>query len=79
MQKPIYLDYNATTPHAPEVIEAMRPFLEDEFGNPSSSHLYGNTPQKAVIHAAARLLPCSIAGRKKSSLPAAAPNPTIRP
>ena len=33
---PIYLDYNATTPHAPEVIEAMRPYLELHFGNPSS-------------------------------------------
>ena len=61
MQKPIYLDYNATTPHAPEVIEAMRPFLEEEFGNPSSSHLYGNTPHKAVMHArrqVAALLHC---------------------
>ena len=48
MPKPIYLDYNATTPHDPEVIAAMRPFLEVEFGNPSSSHLYGNAPQKAV-------------------------------
>ena len=61
MQKPIYLDYNATTPHSPEVIEAMRPFLEDEFGNPSSSHLYGNTPQSAVMQArrqVAALLNC---------------------
>ncbi len=31
MTKPIYLDYNATTPHAPEVIAAMRPFLEERF------------------------------------------------
>ena len=38
--KPIYLDYNGTTPHDPEVIAAMRPFLEEEFGNPSSGHLY---------------------------------------
>ena len=51
MAKPIYLDYNATTPHDPEVVDAMRPFLEEEFGNPSSTHLYGNTPHKAVIHA----------------------------
>ncbi len=46
--KPIYLDYNGTTPHDPEVIEAMRPFLETEFGNPSSSHWYGIKPKKAV-------------------------------
>ncbi len=48
MIKPIYLDYNATTPHDPEVIEAMRPFLESEFGNPSSAHWYGIKPKKAV-------------------------------
>ncbi len=51
MKKPIYLDYNATTPHAPEVIEAMRPFLETEFGNPSSSHWYGTGPREAVKNA----------------------------
>jgi cysteine desulfurase len=48
MIKPIYLDYNATTPHDPEVIEAMRPFLESEFGNPSSAHWYGINPKKAL-------------------------------
>jgi len=48
MKKPIYLDYNATTPHDPEVIEAMRPFFEEEFGNPSSSHYYGSKPKQAV-------------------------------
>jgi cysteine desulfurase len=48
MIKPIYLDYNATTPHHPEVIEAMRLFLETEFGNPSSSHWYGIKPKQAV-------------------------------
>ncbi len=46
--KPIYLDYNATTPHAPEVIEAIRPYLETEYGNPSSSHAFGVTPRKAI-------------------------------
>ena len=61
MQKPIYLDYNATTPHAPEVIEAMRPYLEKDFGNPSSGHGYGIKPQKAVMEArsqVASLLNC---------------------
>ncbi len=48
MPTPIYLDYNGTTPHAPEVIEAMRPYLETEFGNPSSSHWYGIRPKQAV-------------------------------
>ncbi len=51
MPKPIYLDYNATTPHDPEVVEAMRPFFEKEFGNPSSSHYYGTQPKQAVIRA----------------------------
>jgi cysteine desulfurase len=62
MTKPIYLDYNGTTPHDPEVIEAMRPFLETEFGNPSSSHWYGIKPKKAVEAArkqVAGILNCS--------------------
>ncbi len=62
MSKPIYLDYNATTPHDPEVIEAMRPFFEEEFGNPSSAHYYGSKPKQAVARArdqVASLLNCS--------------------
>ncbi len=62
MARPIYLDYNGTTPHAPEVIEAMLPFLETEFGNPSSSHWYGIGPKKAVTTArvqVAGLLGCT--------------------
>jgi cysteine desulfurase len=51
MPKPIYLDYNATTPHDPEVIAAMRPFFEEEFGNPSSAHYYGARPKQAVATA----------------------------
>lgn len=61
MNRPIYLDYNGTTPHDPEVIAAMRPFLETEFGNPSSSHGYGAAPRRAVDSArrqVARLLQC---------------------
>lgn len=59
--KPIYLDYNATTPIDPEVIEAMRPYLEEHFGNPSSSHWYGVQAKKAVENArrqVAQLLGC---------------------
>ncbi len=58
---PIYLDYNATTPHAPEVIEAIRPYLEEHFGNPSSSHPYGIKAKEAVVEArirVAKLLNC---------------------
>ncbi|MCD4656098.1 MAG: cysteine desulfurase [Planctomycetes bacterium] len=39
--KPIYLDYNGTTPIAPEVADEMRKYLDECFGNPSSSHFYG--------------------------------------
>jgi cysteine desulfurase len=46
--KTIYLDYNATTPHDPEVIAAMRPFLEEHFGNPSSTHGYGLQTKRAI-------------------------------
>jgi cysteine desulfurase len=59
--KPIYLDYNATTPIDPEVIEAMQPYLYEHFGNPSSSHWYGIQAKKAVEKAreqAADLLGC---------------------
>ncbi len=62
MAPPIYLDYNGTTPMDPQVIEAMGPFLETEFGNPSSSHWYGIVPKKAVETArrqVAGLLDCS--------------------
>lgn len=39
--KPIYLDHNATTPLAPEVLETMLPVLREHFGNPSSIHSHG--------------------------------------
>jgi cysteine desulfurase len=51
MNNPIYLDYNATTPVAPEVTDAMLPFLRKHFGNPSSSHPYGRQAAEAVINA----------------------------
>ncbi|PKP23386.1 MAG: bifunctional IscS subfamily cysteine desulfurase/selenide, water dikinase SelD, partial [Bacteroidetes bacterium HGW-Bacteroidetes-22] len=44
----IYLDYNATTPIDPEVADAMRPYLESVFGNPSSSHAFGVKARMAV-------------------------------
>ena len=61
MIKPIYLDYNATTPHDPEVAAAMLPFFEEIFGNPSSSHWYGIPAKRAVENArkqVASLLGC---------------------
>ncbi len=48
MAEPIYLDYNATTPIAPEVVAAMRPYLEGAFGNPSSPHRFGIEARRGV-------------------------------
>ena len=45
---PIYLDYNATTPVDPAVVEAMLPYLSLHFGNPSSTHRYGQETRAAV-------------------------------
>jgi len=47
----IYLDNNATTRVAPEVFEAMQPYLTDFFGNPSSAHTLGRTMKQAVEQA----------------------------
>jgi len=47
----IYLDHNASTPIDPAVAAAMRPFLEDHFGNPSSGH-WAATPAKAALDTA---------------------------
>jgi len=49
--RPLYFDHNATTPVAPRVIAAMRPFFEDRFGNPGSAHIWGLQAKKAVAEA----------------------------
>ena len=59
MTKPVYLDYNATTPIDPRVADAIVPFLREHFGNPSSAHIYGRRAREAVEQArdeAARLI-----------------------
>ncbi len=61
MSEIIYLDYNATTPIAPEVATAMRPYLEGFFGNPSSTHPFGLAARRAIDEArqqVATLLGC---------------------
>lgn len=53
--RPIYLDYNATTPVAPEVLAHMLPFLREEYGNPSSGHAYGRRAHGAIERARAQV------------------------
>jgi len=52
---PIYLDYNATTPVDPAVLDALLPLLAGQFGNPSSDHHYGAAPRAAVQAARAQV------------------------
>jgi cysteine desulfurase len=53
--KRVYMDANATTPLLPEVLEAMRPYWMEQFGNASSIHLDGQKAHTAVDHARATL------------------------
>ena len=55
MSEPIYLDYQATTPLDPRVGAAMRPYLEERFGNPHSEHIYGWETAEAVDDAASNV------------------------
>ena len=55
MSKPIYLDYNATTPVDPEVAKEMIPYIESFYGNPSSSYSIGRSNKEAVEKARAKV------------------------
>ena len=60
----VYMDANATTPVLPEVMEAMRPWFDEQFGNASSIHFHGQRARAAVDHAreaVATLLGCRAA------------------
>jgi len=62
MSKRVYLDNAATTPLDPEVFEAMKPFMLDDFGNPSSTHAHGRKVRAAIESARkkiAELLNCT--------------------
>jgi cysteine desulfurase len=62
----IYLDYSATTPVDPRVLDAMRPYFSDSFGNPSSVHHYGQLAEAAVD--SARETVASILGCKPEEI-----------
>ncbi|MCK5227645.1 MAG: aminotransferase class V-fold PLP-dependent enzyme, partial [Desulfobulbaceae bacterium] len=53
--KKIYFDNNATTPLDPAVREAMLPYLDDRFGNPSSGHRFGEDASEAVAQARSKI------------------------
>ncbi|MBI3313961.1 MAG: aminotransferase class V-fold PLP-dependent enzyme [Candidatus Omnitrophica bacterium] len=55
-----YFDYNATSPVASEVREAMNPFFNDQFGNPSSLHQLGKASAKAVRDARRKIAACLV-------------------
>jgi len=64
--KIIYLDNNATTQPAPEVLDAMKPYLRDHFGNPSSVHGLGQRAAHAIDHAREQV--ASLIGAKPNQI-----------
>ena len=62
MPDPIYLDHAATTPVRREVLEAMAPFWDGRFGNPSSVHRWGREARTALDEARERIAACMGAG-----------------
>jgi cysteine desulfurase len=48
MSAPVYLDYQATTPVDPRVLDAMMPYLREQFGNPSAANAHGEVAKEAV-------------------------------
>ena len=46
--KNVYLDFSATTPIDPDVLESMMPYFSEDFGNPSSIHKHGQTAERAI-------------------------------
>ncbi len=55
MDKPIYLDYNATTPIDHAVADEMSPYIYEDFGNPSSTHIFGLNAKKGIALARRRV------------------------
>jgi len=55
MFAPVYFDHNATTPLDPAVLEGMRPYLAEHYGNASSRHEYGRAARRAIDEARQRV------------------------
>ena len=67
VKRPVYLDYQATTPCDSRVVAAMLPFFTEEFGNPhSSSHAYGSAARDAI--AAARAAVAAAVGAQSDEI-----------
>src|SRR5438034_5053721 len=62
----VYLDNNATTQPAPEVVAAMMPYLGEWYGNPSSIHRFGQRSRQAIDEARGRI--ASLIGSTESEL-----------
>ncbi|HEX7785501.1 MAG TPA: aminotransferase class V-fold PLP-dependent enzyme, partial [Methylomirabilota bacterium] len=48
MNRQVYLDHNASTPVHPEVVDAMLPYFNERFGNPSSVHGFGRAAREGL-------------------------------
>jgi cysteine desulfurase len=64
--KRIYADYNATTPLAPEALEAMLPYLREHYGNASSVHVFGREARAAIDDARVRM--AKLVGAQESEI-----------
>lgn len=64
---PVYLDYNATTPVDPRVLQALVPGLRETFGNPSSEHAFGG-PARAALHLAREQVAALIGARPQEMI-----------
>lgn len=78
--KPIYLDYGATSPVRPEVMEILLPFFQKEYANAGSIHDFGQRSRDAIELARKQVADSlGASSPRKSSLPEAAPKPITWP